>query len=126
MTTRAVAMSTDSYGQSKSMDKRLSALGKPRPRVWHLKETGLPDDVVRVDRGTKWGNPFRIGNYHPQQPGRIMLREDVIALHRAAWNTPEKRAEIRRELRGKDLACWCAPNACHADFYLEVANDDAY
>jgi hypothetical protein len=26
------------------------------------------------------------------------------------------------ELRGKDLICWCAPEACHADVLLELAN----
>jgi Domain of unknown function (DUF4326) len=28
------------------------------------------------------------------------------------------------ELRGKDLACWCAADAkwCHADVLLEIAN----
>lgn len=31
--------------------------------------------------------------------------------------------DIKRELRGKDLACWCAPDqACHADVLLEIAN----
>lgn len=31
--------------------------------------------------------------------------------------------EIRRELRGKNLACWCPLDApCHADVLLELAN----
>ena len=25
-------------------------------------------------------------------------------------------------LRGKDLVCWCAPEACHADVLLKLAN----
>ena len=30
---------------------------------------------------------------------------------------------LRQELRGKNLACWCAPScACHADVLLELAN----
>lgn len=30
---------------------------------------------------------------------------------------------IRRELRGKDLACWCPlDQSCHADVLLEIAN----
>jgi Domain of unknown function (DUF4326) len=29
----------------------------------------------------------------------------------------------RRELAGKDLACWCAPGLpCHADVLLGIAN----
>jgi hypothetical protein len=27
-----------------------------------------------------------------------------------------------RELRGKDLVCWCAPDACHGDVLLVLAN----
>jgi hypothetical protein len=31
--------------------------------------------------------------------------------------------EIRRELRGRNLACWCKPGTqCHADFLVEIAN----
>ena len=26
------------------------------------------------------------------------------------------------ELRGKDLVCWCAPEKCHGDVLLELAN----
>lgn len=35
---------------------------------------------MRVDRGTPWGNPFGIGERHPET-GRPMAREDVLALH---------------------------------------------
>lgn len=32
--------------------------------------------------------------------------------------------DVRRELRGRDLVCWCPPwQACHADVLIEVAND---
>lgn len=34
--------------------------------------------------------------------------------------------EIRAELRGKNLACWCPPGVpCHADVLLELANREA-
>jgi len=26
------------------------------------------------------------------------------------------------ELRGKDLACWCAPEPCHGEVLLELAD----
>lgn len=32
--------------------------------------------------------------------------------------------EIKRELRGKNLACWCKASPCHADVLLEIANTD--
>lgn len=32
--------------------------------------------------------------------------------------------DVRRELRGKTIACWCPINSpCHGDVLLEVAND---
>jgi hypothetical protein len=34
--------------------------------------------------------------------------------------------EINRELRGKNLACWCKPGEpCHADVLLDIANRPA-
>jgi hypothetical protein len=32
--------------------------------------------------------------------------------------------DVRRELAGRDLACWCREDAayCHADVLLQVAN----
>jgi len=31
--------------------------------------------------------------------------------------------DVKQELRGRDLACYCAPDvACHADVLLEIAN----
>jgi hypothetical protein len=36
---------------------------------------------------------------------------------------PPALAEVRRELRGKDLVCWCPlDRPCHADVLLELAN----
>ena len=32
-------------------------------------------------------------------------------------------ADVRRELEGKNLACWCEDDSCcHADVYLKIAN----
>ena len=74
-------------------------------------------DVVRIDRATKWGNPFVIG--------RDGDRARVIAKYRARlWR------EIRADhigldelaaLLGKRLMCWCAPEPCHGDVLAEAA-----
>jgi Domain of unknown function (DUF4326) len=42
----------------------------------------------------------------------------------AAPEQDELRGRVRRELRGHDLVCWCAPHACHADVLLALANAD--
>jgi Domain of unknown function (DUF4326) len=46
----------------------------------------------------------------------------VIAKYRQ-WlcDQPDLLAQLP-ELRGRDLVCWCAPEACHGDVLLELAN----
>ncbi len=76
-------------------------------RTVHINQVKDWQNTVRVDRHTKWGNPFVIG--------RDGDRDEVIALYRTyLWNNPELMGALN-ELKGKDLACWCAPRKCHAD-----------
>ena len=57
---------------------------------------------------------------------RDIPAEEVTDLDRAMALKPghyPTHAEIRAELRGKDLACWCPLDSpCHADVLLEIAN----
>lgn len=76
-----------------------------------------PYDVY-IGRPSKWGNPFKIGTDGS--------REDVIRKYRT-WilaNTSLIK-QLRSELRGKTLGCWCRPNACHGDVLAELADNDA-
>jgi hypothetical protein len=42
------------------------------------------------------------------------------------WAKYPTLAEIRRELRGRDLACWCPlDQPCHADVLLEIVNSES-
>ncbi len=81
------------------------------PRV--VRKFRAPFDVY-VGRPTKWGNPFIIG--------KDGTRDEVIAKYRK-WleSSPILMASLP-ELRGKVLACWCAPLACHADVLVELSN----
>lgn len=87
------------------------------PRVYSKRKGAEPPpkDAVYVGRGTRWGNPFKIG--------RDGDRDKCIRAYRimVESHAPTVQA-IRRELRGKDLVCWCAPEPCHADVLLEIAN----
>jgi Domain of unknown function (DUF4326) len=76
----------------------------------------LPSNVVVVTRPTKWGNA------HPLTLGRAeavrRYHEDLLVGRLAV--TVE---DVRRELRERDLACYCPlDEACHADVLLAVAN----
>jgi Domain of unknown function (DUF4326) len=86
------------------------------PKVYNMRRPH-PAGGVRVDRRTDFGNPFIIG--------RDGTRERVIDKYEAWIFKPQQR-ELRErminELRGKDLLCWCAPDECHADIILQIAN----
>ena len=81
----------------------------------------LPPNTIVVARPSKWGNPFRVGDPHPKT-GKPMTPQDAVFLFEGAL-THEKVQEIRLQLLGSDLACWCGPGGpCHADVLLKVAN----
>ena len=83
-----------------------------RRRGWRL-----PDNAVSVARPTRWGNPFRIGVDGDAAACVARFREWMLA-------EPARVEAARASLRGRDLACWCAPDApCHADVLIELAND---
>jgi len=37
---------------------------------------------------------------------------------------PELIERAKRELRGRTIACWCKPEACHGDILAELADAD--
>lgn len=92
----------------------------------------LPPGTVCVTRGTRWGNPHRApwtfvppGGLDAAARATIVrwFREDLLA-----GRLGVSVEDVRRELRGRDLACWCPlpepgePDHCHAAVLLEVAN----
>ncbi len=71
---------------------------------------------VYIGRGSKWGNPFKIG--------RDGSREEVIKKYENyIMNKPELLAGLH-ELRGKTLGCYCKPAACHGDVLARLAKND--
>lgn len=107
----------------------------------------LPPGAICVTRPGRWGNPFvvREGTPVPPMPapmwgvwhnGRRLARwdtremavADAVDRHRL-WlrEHPELVALARRELSGRDLACWCPPGTpCHGANWLAVANPAGY
>ena len=84
------------------------------PKVWNKRDPNCPKDAVYVGRPSKWGNPYKIG--------RDGTREQVILKYRHFIENDLDHPEWLDELKGRDLACWCAPLPCHADVLLEFAN----
>lgn len=69
---------------------------------------------VYVGRPSKWGNPFVVG--------RDGSRDEVIAKYRAWIVEQRDLMNSLDELRDRDLICCCAPQACHADVLMKLAN----
>lgn len=84
------------------------------PKVVHVKDK-VPGAVF-IGRPGPYGNPFVIGRHG--------TRQEVIELYRKLLigNKPLWRRAIQ-ELKGKDLACFCAPLPCHGDVLLSAVND---
>jgi hypothetical protein len=79
--------------------------------------------AVNVSRPFKWGNPFRLHGAPKTKLNHQLLVDQFAAMLKAGQTPPFNLAEIRIELRGKNLACWCKPGMpCHADILLQIAN----
>jgi hypothetical protein len=79
-----------------------------------ISPNGLP--IVYVGRPTKWGNPFDLKTY---------TRQEAITKYKEYLNkNPELVMLAKRELKGKNLSCWCKINEpCHADVLLEMVKE---
>ena len=83
-------------------------------RVLNRHHAGIPRSAVYIGRGSKWGNPFRIG-----PDGN---RAGVIAKHERWLADQDHLLRALDELKGRDLVCFCAPQRCHGDLLLRLAN----
>ncbi|MFC9357448.1 DUF4326 domain-containing protein [Rhodococcus sp. NPDC057014] len=107
----------------------------------------MPEGAVYVGRPTKWGNPFAVHSIDTAEGGPFWVGDtimapttgietegaarhvavDLYALHTGPMGNYEfdgdALAEIRRDLGGRSLVCWCPlDQPCHADVSLEIAN----
>jgi Domain of unknown function (DUF4326) len=98
---------------------------EPTPITRRVKVTGdyfhgrVPDGAVYVGRQAPglrkslYANPFPVKTYGlAESLRRYRMHAEEFDL-----------ATLRRDLAGKDLACWCPlDQSCHADVLLELAN----
>lgn len=108
-----------------------------RIRLSRAKGWKMPDNTLKVDRTTPWGNPFRTGLHGTAEDcvrrytllllgnlviggkgGPIPAIEDQRTTLKFVWHN-------WATLTGKNLACWCQDGApCHAHVLLELANNE--
>ncbi len=67
---------------------------------------------IYIGRGSKWGNPFKIG-----PDGN---RTEVINKYRVYIMNNKKLMSCIDELKDKTLGCYCKPLACHGDVLIEI------
>lgn len=80
-------------------------------RVVNMREE---DYDIRIDRKTKWGNPFIVGVDGTRQQCVDQYREWIM--------TQPHLLDSLHEIKGKRLGCWCHPNLCHGDILAHLAD----
>ena len=131
------------------MSSRPCRIQLRRTRGWRM-----PPNTVKVTRGPgmRWGNPWVVGYsfVHTNADAVRLFRGAVIGIRFADGSFAKPQAhpesligriisDAPKELRGKNLACWCRLcdahkdgkplgekchdcDPCHADVLLEIAN----
>jgi len=133
------AAAPDRSGTTRNDPEQPKRLQRRRTKGWRK-----PEGAVYVGRPGRWANPFRVGA-PCEEPlfrnaiinGAPLARRGVVEDRAHAvelftfWlmaKVPYTSADVRRELAGRDLMCWCPipadgePDRCHAAVLLAIAN----
>ncbi len=109
----------------------------------------MPENTVKVDRSTGFGNPFPVVKSISMSMGKATdvwivgtfegpnmwlcdteaEATDLAVKAYRSWIAVQSGLRDRAQLalRGKNLACWCRlGKPCHADVLLEIANAALY
>ena len=92
------------------MPKRIQ---RSRKKGWRK-----PEGAVIVDRTSRWGNPFKVGDLGiPDNAAAVEAFEHYTNISGTADDISK--------LQGKDLICFCTlDQPCHADVLLRLANPE--
>ena len=72
-----------------------------------------PEGAIYIGRPSKWKNPYKIG--------KDGSRSEVIdKFEKYATLKLENEPNWLEPLIGKDLYCYCAPEACHGDVIIKL------
>ena len=83
-------------------------------KIYNAKLVGTANTETRtyIGRPSVWGNPFEIGLDGKRPVVIRKFREWIV-------DQPDLMARLP-ELKGKNLICWCAPEACHGEVLLKL------
>jgi hypothetical protein len=87
-----------------------------------------PAGAIVVSRPGRFGNPFTVEDFGSAEAAveaferHLRIRRELPTGRVDVVRYPSD-DDIRRDLAGRDLLCWCPPERpCHADVLLELAN----
>ena len=105
---------------------------RKRTKGWRM-----PKNTIYVGRGSKWGNPYKIGSLVEVSSNTPVKRIELTSLiavtsmfeqfigYQEMIESPLWKS-IKKELKGKNLCCWCKlSEPCHADVLLKIANKES-
>ncbi|TQE33106.1 DUF4326 domain-containing protein [Streptomyces ipomoeae] len=108
---------------------------RKRTKGWRKPDGAI--NVGRVGRGciSAWGNPWKEGStgwtvlpggWIDRRPHPPLTRQQAVDSYiNSSTHDIEELRQIREQLRGKTLMCWCkVGEPCHGDWLFEVANSD--
>ncbi len=106
----------------REFNRRVKVMYKVRTEVVNVRHLGQRN-YVYIGRAnlawgleaSEWANPFKLS----QHKGKT--RAEVIEMYRD-WIVNQPQYKRIAYLRGRRLACWCHPQACHGDVLAELAD----
>lgn len=94
-----------------------------------------PEGAIVVTRPGRWGNPYTVTDVMRRYPSLTERQAAAFAVNQFRYDLRAERPgypsddEIRAELAGRDLCCWCPLTddegervPCHADVLIEISN----
>jgi hypothetical protein len=96
-------------------------------RVVNLRKDSYEIYIGRPGKGLPgfWGNPF---SWRPGTPPefRVANRAEAIRKHKEYVRSNPEIMRRLPELAGKRLGCFCRPQLCHGDGYLDLLEELGY
>jgi len=96
------------------------------PLVVHVRDMGGAEALYigRWHRSPRYGtlpeSPYHNPFYLVSEADRWTV---LVEFTGHLFDDPELVEQAKRELKGRTLACWCAPRPCHGDVLAWVANE---
>lgn len=101
-----------------------------RPQYTNLEEWMKDENNVYIGRpgivfingkrfppkGSPFANPYKTGTREE------IIEQFKVYIEAKLKNSPELLSELKM-LKGKNLGCWCKPEACHGDVLVEIINN---